>query len=138
MPRKATGNVYWSNGQAFARLKLDKRAHVRLATCSTPEQAEARKEVLAGLAAQLVAAGHGGELGERLLKKAGEAADGKPLEAVRAVVARLIAGQTAPEASASTKEPTFGDVATRWTSGELARLYPDYVKNKKSADSDAH
>ncbi len=33
--------------------------------------------------------------------------------------------------------PTFGDVAKQWTSGELARTYPDHVKAKRSADDDA-
>ena len=33
--------------------------------------------------------------------------------------------------------PTFGDVAKQWTSGELARLYPDHVKAKRTAADDA-
>ena len=31
---------------------------------------------------------------------------------------------------------TFGDVARLWTSGELAKRYPDHVKAKRTADSD--
>lgn len=33
--------------------------------------------------------------------------------------------------------PTFGQVAHQWTSGELARRYPDHVKPKRSAADDA-
>jgi integrase len=32
---------------------------------------------------------------------------------------------------------TFAELAKRWTSGELARLHPDHVREKRSADDDA-
>lgn len=63
MPRVATGSVYWSRGQAFARLTLDERVHVKLPTCTTQEQAEERKRILADMAMELREAGHGGEIG---------------------------------------------------------------------------
>lgn len=122
---------------AFARLTLDERIHVRLATCRTMEEAEARKEIMADLAKQLRAAGHGGDLGEKLLKRAGEAADGKPLEAVREAVRRLVAGTYTGPPTLKTAS-TFGDVANLWTSGELARRFPDHVKIKRTAESDVH
>jgi len=41
---------------------------------------------------------------------------------------------TAPSTSA--RGPTFKDVARRWTSGELARDFPDHVKAKRTAERD--
>jgi hypothetical protein len=35
-----------------------------------------------------------------------------------------------------TESATFGSIATRWTSGELAREYPDHVRAKDSARDD--
>jgi integrase len=38
--------------------------------------------------------------------------------------------------STSARGPTFQDVARRWTSGELARDFPDHVKAKRTAERD--
>lgn len=51
-----------------------------------------------------------------------------------AVVARW--RERKAEASPAPNGPTFGDVARRWTSGELARTYPDHVRAKRSAADD--
>src|SRR5690606_25797759 len=32
--------------------------------------------------------------------------------------------------------PTFGELADKWTSGELAELYPDHVAVKRSVETD--
>jgi integrase len=137
MPRVATGSVYEKAGAWYGRLTLDQRVHVPLLTCKTEAEAEARKDALAEMAKDLRAAGHGGELGERLLKRAGEAADGKQLDTVREAVRRLVAGAYVGPATVKTAS-TFQDVADLWTSGSLARRFPDHVKSKRSADSDVH
>jgi integrase len=137
MPRVATGSVYQSRGTWFARLTLDKRVHIKLTTCTTEDQAKARTDLLADLAKQLRAAHQGGDVGERLLKKAGAADIGKPLGAVVETIRRLLAGHL--KAPATVKgASTFGDVAKLWTSGELARQFPDHVKAKRSVESDGH
>jgi excisionase family DNA binding protein len=41
------------------------------------------------------------------------------------------------DTTANPTGPTFGDVAKSWTSGELAKLYPDHVKTKRSGMTDA-
>jgi len=41
------------------------------------------------------------------------------------------------EVAPPTAGETFGDFATRWTSGELHKLYPDHVRLKRSSDDDA-
>lgn len=138
MPREATGSVYENRGAWFARIMLDKRAHVALPTCKSEEQASARKDVLAGVAKRLRAAGHGGEDGETLLRRLAEVPEGKPLENLLAGVDRLVAGQYVTRAKPDAKPTTFGDIASQWVSGELARKYPDHVKVKRSADSDEH
>jgi integrase len=42
-----------------------------------------------------------------------------------------------PGISPPTACETFGDFATRWTSGKLHKLYPDHVRDKRSSDDDA-
>jgi integrase len=48
-----------------------------------------------------------------------------------------IAQEEPDEDTAKAQPLTFGELAGRWTSGKLAREYPDYVKTKRSADQDA-
>jgi integrase len=139
MPRKAIGSVYWSRGVAFARLTLDRRVHVKLATCTTEEEAAARTTVLAEMAASLRASGHGNAIGEKILKRAGGARDGKPLEDVREAVQRLASKQWSVTTIKNVAPAsTFEDVARLWTSGEIARRFPDYVKTKRTVESDEH
>ena len=65
-------------------------------------------------------------------------ADASPAE-VRETPAALLASWDRVVAELLVDEkagPTFGDVARDWTSGELARRYPDHVKHRRSADTD--
>ncbi len=74
--------------------------------------------------------------GPRVLKAIGEAGE---LEEARAclAVAEKATKRKAPEpVSAAPVATTFRQVAERWTSGALAREYPDHVRAKRTADDD--
>jgi integrase len=47
-----------------------------------------------------------------------------------------MARENAGPAPTTPRAPTFQDIGERWTSGELARLYPDHVKAKGTAEAD--
>ena len=78
MPRKATGNVYFSAGSWYARVTLDKgkRRSFVLPTCKTEEEAKARLDVLAELAAKLRSAGLV-EIAPDILERAAAAKDAR-------------------------------------------------------------
>jgi hypothetical protein len=72
---------------------------------------------------------------EASLKRAASR-DGKALDAVLRAAGALCSGQTALKATALAGD-TFETLGKRWTSGELARDYPDHVPVKKTAEQDA-
>jgi integrase len=74
------------------------------------------------------------ELAPDFLTRAAEAPDGKPLEDVRRAVEKLCATGVAP--ARAPMVITFRELAERWTSGALARQYPDHVREKRSAEDD--
>ena len=61
-------------------------------------------------------------------------ANGKALAALQRVAAELCSGESLPERPASGE--TLCALGKRWTSGELARDYPDHVRRKKTFDDD--
>jgi hypothetical protein len=128
------GSVYWRGGRAFMRLSLGRmgRRTIALPSAATEAQAVARAAVVAKLARRLLAAGQI-ELGLPLLERAASR-DGKALEAVVAAVETLCKGEARARPSGSV---TIEDLGKRWTSGELARDYPDHVRAKASAEDDA-
>lgn len=78
------------------------------------------------------AAGH-----EELVPKVVEAAanpDAAMLGAIGRAVDGLLAGQLVPAEKVDAK--SFAAVARMWTSGELTRLYPDQVPEKRTAGLD--
>jgi hypothetical protein len=125
------GSVYWRGGRAFMRLSLGRmgRRTIALPSAATEAQAVARAAVVAKLARRLLAAGQI-ELGLPLLERAASR-DGKALEAVVAAVETLCKGEARARPSGSV---TIEDLGKRWTSGELARDYPDHVRAKASAE----
>lgn len=86
------------------------------------------------MARVLTAANVDADRAGRMLTDAATASPAE-LRAIQALVTELAGGVTeaTPEALESA---TFRDVAERWVSGELARLYPDHVRAKRSADRD--
>jgi integrase len=137
MPCKATGNTYQKGEHWYARITLDAttRPKIALPTCKTAGAAEARRAVLADFAKSLRGVNVPVDVARTFLLRAGEAAEGKALDKVRRTIDAVCSGEARPIADPS-KPKTFRDVGERWTSGDLARLYPDHVKVKKSTDLD--
>lgn len=135
MPRFATGSVRWRNGRAYARVTLGPkdRPEILLTTCKSGDEDKARERarILAEIARQLREADLV-RLARQLLERAATS-DGKALESVLVAVERLCTGKVQPpEADVL----TFRDVGEMWTSGELARRWPDHVRTKKTAHRD--
>jgi integrase len=143
MPQKPTGNVYEKRGRWYARVRLapNERRLVPLATCATREQAEARLAILVELVPRLREGGVALGTMERLVLLVGER-DGAGLADVLAAADALargdarVAGAARAQSSARASGPTVRELGERWTSGELARLHPDHVRVKRSAEDD--
>ncbi len=134
MPRKLTGNAYEKRGKFYARITLGpkRRPAILLPTCATQEEADTRAELLSGLAGKLRKAGQI-EQAPDILNRAGEAAERKPLDAVIRLVDQLERGEWTRKTSSGT---TLRQLGERWTSGELARLHPDHIREKGTATND--
>jgi|CZKU01.1.fsa_nt_gi integrase len=133
MPKEATGELRHLADGFAARVTIegrDRRDFI-LTTCVNEDDALVRCKALASIAARLRRAGHAGEI-EQLLEMGAKARAGRPWEAVCVAVDTLCAGQ-AREKSAC---PTFGAFAKEWTDGDLAKKYPDHVREKRSATRD--
>ncbi len=123
MGRKATGAHYEKDGVRYASITYahKKRKSVPLPTCSTPEQAAERSRAIAVMVAKL---------------RRSELPEGAILnfidQAASSTEARLVAVlETVDEiAQEPALDPgtTFADVADDWTSGKLARMFPEHVK----------
>jgi len=137
MARAATGSAFELAGVWYGRVTVgprSKRRAFKLPTCTTRDEARARCDVLADLARQLRAAGHG-ERAERLCARAAAAPDGAHVRAVQEAVALLCAGRAQPIQQGDAPL-TFQALGERWTSGELARLHPDHVRLKGTSAQD--
>ncbi len=142
MPAISTGAPFRKGLFWFARVYIQKgnRPAFKLATISPEDEAgaAARAKLLADLGAKLRDAGHG-ERARDVLERAA-ACDGQALADVVALVDKLVRGELAPRARAAGGKwgatSTIADLGVAWTSGELAREYPDHVRPKKSADDD--
>jgi integrase len=134
MPRKLTGNAFEKRGKFYARITLGPklRPAIPLPTCATQEEADTRAELLSSLAGKLRKAGQI-EQAPDILERAGEAATGKPLDAVIRLVDQIEQGEWTRKTSSGT---TLRQLGERWTSGELARLYPDHIRQKGTATND--
>lgn len=123
-------------GARYVRVPLGggKRKAVRLATCTTDDEADRRATIVRQLAKSLRDAGKGAHVA-RVVEEAA-VADGERLVKIRRVIAGLVRGIERPAETAATLGTTWGDVAKRWTSGELHKLYPDRVPKKRSVGMD--
>jgi hypothetical protein len=110
------------------RLGSRKRIVVPLTGVRTDAEADARCALIANVGERLIAAGRADQA-ERFARELGEATTAKRVETVRNAVAKFIATASAPVHAV-----TFGGWAMRWTSGDLARSFPDYVKAKDAED----
>jgi integrase len=133
MPREATGELRTTAGGFAARITVAgrKRRDFPLAPGLTESQAKERKTDLARMALRLRQAGHADKI-EKLIATGAMARPGRHWAAVVAATDVLCNG----DAERAAEVPTFGSFAQDWTSGELARRYPDHVRRKRSAERD--
>ncbi len=133
MPRPAAGELRrLANGFA-ARITIRgrERRDFPLTAGLSAVEAEERKISLARMAARLRQAGHADKI-EKLIGTAAKARPGRPWDTVVAAVEVLCSGN----AESDREIPTFSAFAKAWTSGELARLFPDHVRQKRSSGRD--
>ena len=137
MPRATGGECRKLAAGYQARIRLaGERVPFMLAAVSSDTEAEARTHAMADIAARLTKAGHGDRARNILEEAARATARGWP--SVVSLVEGILGGRWEPAPVPSEQKPiTFGEVARRWTSGELAREFPQYVSKKKTADEDA-
>jgi integrase len=128
--------VYNKNGHFGVRVTLGPkdRRKVALKACVDQDAADKRGVVVATLARRMRAAGLDASVTLNLLKLAGER-DEKGLVDVLGA-ADALCKYDARAKLPSRERTTFQDVGERWTSGELARAYPDQVKVKATAAAD--
>ena len=129
------GSVVERRGKLHVRLSLGTlgRRMFALPQGTTEHDAEERRAVMAGMARELLSKGHIAA-GLPLLEKAAEAVDGRALQAVAALAGKVARGDAIMKPGGAT---TIRDLVGRWTSGELARLYPLHVKTWKRPKADA-
>ena len=132
MPRKAAGELRCLSEGYAAVITIEgrRRREFRLEACDTPNEARARCNALAAMAARLRRAGHTAEI-EQLLAMGAKARAGRSWTAVCTAAEMLCTGQT--QAAGAPVPPAFEEFAKRWTDGELAKTFPDHVPAKDSA-----
>jgi len=136
-PRKdgfAAGAVFHQNGKWYARITLEvgERRAFELPTVSDEKRARERAAVLAEMAGILRRAERL-DLAPKILARAASANE-KDLGPAREVVRGILNGNLVRELDR--EGMMFKQLGALWTSGELARRYPDHVKVKRSADDD--
>lgn len=133
-----TRSIYEKRGRQYVKITIaqKQRRNTALPWCADQPAADARRVILVDLAVKLRAADIALDTTERLLTEAG-VRTGKVLANLLATAGRLCRGEVQVKAPAKkSAASTFADVGSRWTSGELARDFPDHVKEKKSAERD--
>lgn len=138
MTKQRTGGVKEVVGaggviRRYARVRIGrkKRETITLAACSSFEAATERAALIADVANELLAAGRADKVKDFAMQL-GAAESAKVIAAIRYSVARLIVQGARPSTEITVKK--FGE---QWTGGDLHRLYPDYVRKKKTSDDDA-
>ncbi len=132
MPRPSTGELRpLSDGTYEARVTIEGRARkgFKLTACRTQGEAIGRCKAMAEMAKRVRAAGFADHL-VALLEQAATARSGRSWDAVASAVNTLCSGNV--EDIGHAKVPTFEDFAKEWTSGDLARKFPDHVSTKNA------
>lgn len=143
----ARGNWFCVRGRYFVRVSLGKRSRCarKLAFATNSREAEAQSIRVAALIARFrQSAQYDADLAEKLLARAC-AAEEQAFRDLEQIVEGLVGGveRVVVGASAATRPPasaaeTFRSVFERWNRGELARDFPDHVRQKRSSDEDRH
>jgi integrase len=136
MPREATGELRQLADGYAARVTIvgRQRQDFFLPTCPTESEALARCKALASMAARLRKAGKSAEIIIPYLEQGAKARTGRAWDFVVGAVDLEVGGRAKERAGGEI--PNFEQWASQWTSGALARKYPDHVKAKRSADRD--
>jgi integrase len=134
--RASQGGAYERRGQFFIRITVGPqvRRSEHMPGAKTLDEALARARVVQALVGRLRAAGKT-EFVERLVE-VGATADDAKLEELHRFVAGVVGGEIVHAQASQTSKSTFKAFASRWTRGELHRLYPDVVRAKRTAHSD--
>lgn len=137
MPAPITGSIRPRAKGFQARVYVGdgRRLYLDLPLCPGEEGARSRAAVLAGHADRLRRAGLGLDVIEVVLTRAAKAR-----EEDMATIGRYV-GSLCDKGVESLVAPsltTFRDVGEMWTSGDLARRFPDHVRGKRSADTDQY
>ncbi len=138
MPRQATGGAFESRGKFFARVTIapKQRKAVLVTTCKSLGEAETRAEQIQDLVDRLRETGH--ERGIDTILTTAAIQDAEGMRKIARIVERVIAGKEPPpwDRPLVLGGETFKTFAGKWTSGDLARLYPDHIEVKASVQDD--
>jgi len=136
MAKPATGEVRQVNGVWTARVTLTGRDRPSFAMpwAQTEVEAKARALQLSAAAKQLakVAAR---DTSIALLDKLAAATTDSAVRVVSIAIEKVVGRIVRPIGESSA--PTFRELGTQWTSGELAKKYPDHIELKRNAERDA-
>ena len=135
MGKQATGHVRWFNGVATARIRItnDVRESFALWACRTDEEASERALLLADVARRMPLASIELDKARSALEMIATASP-RQLRNALTVAGELVGGELRPQGT--TAVPTFEQIGEQWTSGELAKQYPDQIRVKRSAHTD--
>ena len=136
MPKQPKGEVRFSAGiwRARVTLKGKLRLDVELPACATREEAEERALLITEQARHLRLAGKVETAGAKaLLVELGTSNEAGIADAIM-VIGELGGAPTLP---ARLEGPTFSEVAKQWTSGDLAREWPDHVRRRTRSRTSA-
>ncbi len=137
MSRRATGQARYRGGRWTARVTLGpgNRPTYTLSAFTGEgdiEHAKERAGVLAEFAGALRAAG-ALDLAPTILRRAASCPESE-VATVRGLVDAVSSGKMG--ASSARRGMTFAQLASKWTSGELAREFPDHVRQKIDTTND--
>jgi integrase len=133
--RASKGFAYESRGRFYARITVaaQTREEVSLPWCTLLDAARSRAHALQSLVNRLREAGEGSWI-EKVLEL-GAPADEIKLAELSGYVDEIVKGKIV-KADNQAGPVTFKKFAERWTSGELAAVYPDHIETKASVDDD--
>lgn len=112
------------------------RPLVTLPWAKDDRQATARGRLVRDWGRRLRASGHPEHI-EAMIEDAAVATTREQIAAIESAVAKCEAAPRAAPPRLATDVPTVAAFGLQWTSGELARRWPDHVRVKKSAGGDA-
>jgi integrase len=134
-----TGTLITTASGHFAQFSIGggERRGTLLRTCTTEREAMRRKLAIAKLVARLRETGHRA-MCANIIRDCG-GLDGEGMQKMARLVERIATGKEpglARRHTARREGITVSDLADLWTSGDLAKQYPDHVHVKKTIGDD--